>query len=385
MRRLLIFGLLVISVSILLGAIAVWGEDQSKNSIDRLIQKTKQDILAKKKKEKSVLGNLVKQQQELSHLEQNYGQIKAELRFAKNKLNITQRELQNLETNLDRLHHDQHAQEQLLNQRLVVVYKHGFQSYLEVLFNAGDYSEFVNRVEAVSFFIKSDLRLLEEIQTTKSMVESKQTMVVSKKKEYEQQYKKMTTLEEQVSLEQRKVSSKVIETKKELNRIQRDRAQLEKALEEYEETSREIEAAIQMREQKGLELGTGKMIWPVAKRGRISSTFGWRLHPVLRKKKYHNGQDIAVPSGTPVLAADSGVVLVSGWKGGYGYFVAIDHGGGISTCYGHNSRLLVKVGEKVIKGQTIALSGSTGLSTGPHLHFEVRKNGVPIDPLPFLP
>ncbi|HBF38949.1 MAG TPA: peptidase M23, partial [Firmicutes bacterium] len=132
-------------------------------------------------------------------------------------------------------------------------------------------------------------------------------------------------------------------------------------------------------------LGSGKMIWPVTGPIRITSPFGWRYHPILRTKKYHNGEDIAVSSGTPVHAADSGVVVVSGWEDGYGNYVAIDHGNGISTGYGHNSRLLVHQGERVTKGQIIAYSGSTGLSTGPHVHFEVRKNGVPIDPLPFLP
>jgi murein DD-endopeptidase MepM/ murein hydrolase activator NlpD len=94
--------------------------------------------------------------------------------------------------------------------------------------------------------------------------------------------------------------------------------------------------------------------------------------------------DIAVSIGTPVHAADAGVVIVSGWQGGYGNFVAIDHGNGLATCYGHNSQLLVKEGDKVSQGQVISLSGNTGLSTGPHVHFEVRRNGVPVDPMSFL-
>src|SRR5690606_1638468 len=124
---------------------------------------------------------------------------------------------------------------------------------------------------------------------------------------------------------------------------------------------------------------------PLAIKGRISSPFGERMHPILKEKRFHSGLDIAVPSGTDVLAADRGKVLISGWNAGYGYFIAIDHGNGISTAYAHNSRLLVKEGELVAQGQVIAKSGSTGLSTGPHLHFEVRKDGTPVDPVAYLP
>ncbi|MEO0539342.1 MAG: peptidoglycan DD-metalloendopeptidase family protein [Cyanobacteria bacterium P01_A01_bin.105] len=128
--------------------------------------------------------------------------------------------------------------------------------------------------------------------------------------------------------------------------------------------------------------GTGQMIFPTA--GRITSRFGTRTHPVLGYRRFHGGIDFGASTGTPVNAADSGRVIFSGWYGGYGNAVIIDHGGGITTLYGHNSRLLVSEGQTVQQGQAIAAVGSTGLSTGPHLHFEVRRNGNPVDPLGFL-
>lgn len=121
---------------------------------------------------------------------------------------------------------------------------------------------------------------------------------------------------------------------------------------------------------------TGIFSWPA--RGTITSRFGSRWG------EQHTGLDIAVPRGTAVKAADSGVVSFSGWNGGYGYCVIINHGNGYQTLYGHNSKLKVKVGQQVSKGQTIASSGSTGRSTGPHVHFEVRKNGVPVNPQKYL-
>lgn len=117
--------------------------------------------------------------------------------------------------------------------------------------------------------------------------------------------------------------------------------------------------------------------------GLITSPFGYRTHPIFGTVIYHSGIDIGVVSGTAVPAADSGTVIYSGWAGGYGYFVMIDHGDGIVSCYGHNEELLVQEGDKVSKGDVISLSGSTGYSTGPHLHFEVRQDGEPIDPTSF--
>lgn len=124
-------------------------------------------------------------------------------------------------------------------------------------------------------------------------------------------------------------------------------------------------------------------IWPV--RGVISSPFGPRIHPIYGIPSFHTGIDIAVPEGTAVRAAAGGVVTFSGWQEGFGLLVTIDHGNGYETYYGHLSKLLVTAGQSVSAGDVIALSGNTGLSTGPHLHFEVRYLGTPVDPRPLLP
>ena len=124
------------------------------------------------------------------------------------------------------------------------------------------------------------------------------------------------------------------------------------------------------------------MSWPV--KGRITSPFGYRIHPILKTKNLHTGLDIAASTGTPVVAANTGTVIKAGWNNSYGNLLMIDHGGGIVTLYAHNSSLLAKVGDVVSKGQTVAKIGSTGMSTGPHLHFEVRVNGQYKNPMDWL-
>jgi len=124
---------------------------------------------------------------------------------------------------------------------------------------------------------------------------------------------------------------------------------------------------------------SGRFQWPV--NGAVTSSFGYRTHPVLGTQRLHAGVDFGAASGTPIVAADTGTVVSAGWHGGYGNAVIVDHGGGVATLYGHQSRLAVGSGSRVSRGQVIGYVGSTGMSTGPHLHFELRINGVPTDPM----
>ncbi len=135
-----------------------------------------------------------------------------------------------------------------------------------------------------------------------------------------------------------------------------------------------------------LKLGASeanRFIWPL--RGRMSSPFGWRTHPIRGGRHFHSGLDVAVPEGTPVRASAAGEVTDAGWVGDYGILVIIDHGGGFSTYYAHLSQAVARPGQYVEQGQVIGLSGNTGLSTGPHLHFEIRRQGVPVNPEHYLP
>lgn len=357
-----------------------WAADQS--GVDKLIEQTKSALQQAKKREKSALTTLSKHQRELDKIQANLSRIDKQLQSARaraaaveTELGLAERELNELQSRLE----DQRA---MLCRRVSVLYRYGPISYLEIVLAAGSFVDLINRYELSAYFVRRDLKLIDEYRRSYREVQKKRREIQARQEELQARTAAISALQADAKKEQQRAATRVKSTQSEVALIQADRHRLEKALVEYERLSRELGSEVR-RKGSAAALGTGKMVWPVA--GRLSSSFGWRRHPVLKRKKFHNGQDIACPVGTPVLAADSGVVVISGWRGGYGYLVAIDHGRGLSTFYGHNSVLLVSEGDVVAKGQQIAKSGNTGLTTGPHLHFEVRINGEPVNPLPYLP
>jgi murein DD-endopeptidase MepM/ murein hydrolase activator NlpD len=186
---------------------------------------------------------------------------------------------------------------------------------------------------------------------------------------------------------QDKEKSKLLSLKKEL--FQKEKGIIEQRNEKMALLSNETnnETSYAQNAQENLSsrsrASSGGFIWPVV--GPITSGYGWRIHPIFKVPEFHTGIDIGVPYGTPILAAKSGVVTYSGWGTGYGNLVILDNGSGIETRYSHASRLVAYVGERVKQGQVIAYVGSTGWSTGPHLFFEIRINGKPVNPLNYLP
>lgn len=212
--------------------------------------------------------------------------------------------------------------------------------------------------------------------------------VIAQKQQIELTKNKIALLNQQLVTQKAGYESQAKFQEQLVNRLNTNQQALEAAEEQLERDSQSIALLIQRRlaERPGpgsvVVLGTGLMSYPSV--GPITSTFGWRVHPILGYNKFHSGVDFGAGYGTPIRAADTGTVIFAGWYGGYGNAVAIDHGKGIVTLYGHASQLYVQAGQVVQRGQAIAAVGSTGLSTGPHLHFEVRHNSYPVDPLAYL-
>lgn len=372
------FMFLLLFCALSLGASAGRAEEDIQKKIDQ----TKKKLTQTKVKEKSVLGKLLSNQKELDKVSTNLSKLTSRVGDAERRIKSTKSELGKAEEDLVEVRSEISGEEEVLNQRLVAIYKYGYQSYLEVLFQAKNFGEFITRFELVGNFVNNDLQLLKKLQGQLAEIEDKKKLISEKQSELEQEKKVYSRLHLQTKSLQQKWLEKVADQQEELAAIQNDRRKLEAALDELERLSKSMESQIRDIQNKNRGngiVGTGQMIWPVS--GRVTSYFGYRMHPILKKRKYHSGIDIAAPSGTPIIAADTGEIIFCGSNGGYGKMITIDHGNGISTVYAHCSALLVELNQKVEKGQRIALVGSTGLSTGPHCHFEVRKNGVPFDPM----
>lgn len=269
------------------------------------------------------------------------------------------------------------------------IYMHGQLNYLDVVIGAKDFNDFANRVELLRRVISSDMSLISSIKEERSRIAAAKA-VLEEERAHQQQ------LQADAAAKQAEIEKTKAEQQALLEKAQSDKATAEAALAELEATSQSIGAMLRQRQADRAAAasaggtadsfqavsGSGVFIWPV--NGPITSPFGYRNHPIFGRAIFHSGIDIGVDEGTPVHAADAGVVVEADWLGGYGNAVIIDHGNGLSTVYGHNSSLAVSAGQSVAKGEVIAYAGSTGNSTGPHVHFEVRSGGEPVDPMGYL-
>jgi murein DD-endopeptidase MepM/ murein hydrolase activator NlpD len=380
-KRQIIALLLVLCMLLSLSSFG-WAADD----LERKINTTNRKIQQLKHKENNVLGKLVQTQEEMDQLSSNLFKINNRVGTTQKKMRVINSQLDKTRFDIAKVRGSIDEHKDLLNRRLISIYKYGYQSYLEVLFQANHFSEFISRFEMVGNFVSKDLQMLRTLQQQHNLIANKKMKISQYQDELERQRRVYDRLKSQAEKKHKTLRVKVNVQKRELTSIQTNREKLEAALDEMEELSRSMESEIRDIQSKSQTvLGSGKYIWPtdpICK--RISSGFGSRFHPILKKYRYHSGVDIAAPKGTPIVATDNGVVIFSGYKGGYGKTVMIDHGLGYSSVYGHTSVLLVTNGQEVTQGQRIALVGSTGLSTGPHLHFEIRKNGIPQNPLKYL-
>lgn len=242
-------------------------------------------------------------------------------------------------------------------------------------------NQFLSRRYQLKRVYEADQKQLVGLKTQAEGINNQKTQIEGQKNQ-------IALLREQLLSRRQTFKSQTEVHQKLLTRLNTNRRALEAAEDQLAQDSQNLTAWIQYRQalrtQQGgvVAYGTGQMGYP--SRGPITSPFGWRLHPVLGSSRFHAGTDFGAEYGTPIHASDRGTILFAGWYGGYGNAVVIDHGKGLTTLYGHASQIYVSAGQVVQRGQAIAAVGSSGLSTGPHLHFEVRQNGQPVDPLAFL-
>lgn len=318
----------------------------------------------------------------IQELDDKIRQAEKEIEEMTEKLQTLETKVEQTSKDLEKVQKNYEQNKELMEDRLVVMYECGDISYLDLLLHSSNLIEFLSNYYIIEEIIRSDSELLESIEQEKNEIETK-------KKQLEEEKAELKLLK--VKQEQTKIimqNNKTVQ-QNQIDSLTDSEKELQQKLQEYKDEEERIENLIKIASQDYTYSGEytgGVMAWPVAKSGTyITSNYGIREHPVQGITKFHTGIDIGNAGfGAPIIAAADGVVSMASYYGGYGNCVMINHGNGVSTLYGHGQKILTTVGATVKKGDLIMEVGSTGVSTGPHLHFEVRINGSHVNPLPYL-
>lgn len=342
---------------------------KQKKAVDKQIS----NLAKQKKSEKKKLESAKNQIEELVSAQTKE---KKEYKEVIAKIDEINKGITDLDKAIEDSEEEYNEKMELLKVRLRVMYENSDYTYIDTLAEANNVVDFLERFEIIAAVSKKDKEIIESIKEAKTDIE----------------FKKQAATDEKA-----KVQAVADESLKTINKLNASRANVDEEIKNINSRLDELEDQedkllsqsnalvdqIKSLQSKGKYAG-GIMKWPCPSSSKISSYYGNRLHPILKKYKMHTGIDISANQGASIVAANKGTVMMAGWQGGYGNAVVIDHGGGITTLYAHCSKLLVRKGETVKAGQTIAKVGSTGMSTGPHLHFEVRKNGSTTDPVRYV-
>lgn len=339
--------------------------------VERDLKEIRYKIHVTKARQRTVLYELERTEQKLEEAQTGLARNKVKLLEAQSDLNETNRRLEQTKRQLAR-------RRELFQRRVIGMYEGENLTYLNVVLGASDMWTFLTRAYYLQRMLESDTQLISDIKADLAAIERYKARQARRVQE-------IGSLQARLVSERNRVLGLADEKRTQLERIERSRELYEEAYEEMLAESRRIEEQIRRIQSapsgRGRYAGVYRGGLGLPCGGRISSSFGYRRHPITGVYKLHTGVDIAAPTGTQIHAAGDGRVILAGWYGAYGFAVVIDHGGGVSTLYGHCSSLLVRVGENVRKGSVIACVGSTGLSTGPHCHYEKRIDGKPVNPL----
>ncbi len=340
-------------------------------TVHEQIQSVKSKLAAARRKERAARTKYYSTQRQLNDTRVNLGETR-------NRLIRSRRDLRSISSDLRTMEARLQEKRLALTERLTDAYKSPPSSYLVALVTSQDSWSAMTRTKMIQQIVESDKSLLEDIRASRDEIQRR-------KQAHERKVAQINSLQTELSGQEQMEKQLAWSQKAQYDSIRKDRVSYERHLDELIRESNRIASMIRRMQEtpegrkRMAETFKGGFIRPVG--GRVTSPFGMRYHPILHKTKLHTGVDLSCSTGTPVKAAAAGTVIISGWMNAYGYTVVIDHGGGVSTLYGHCSRLSVGVGQEVSQGQVIAKSGSTGWSTGPHLHWEVRRNGKPVNPL----
>lgn len=353
----------------------------------------KQEINEIERQKEEIEANLSQERKNIQQLDGDIAEAEYNLTKVQNELRILEKEIVELQEELEQKQKEYDKKYEQACKRVVAQYKRGKISFLDVLLNSSSLTDFLSRYYQMNKVLELDERFLNELEEEKQRIENDKTLLEGKKAKVEEEKK-------QVQIQKNILSNKKADKQKLVSQLNEEDAKLQ------EEIDRQLAIYAAKEEEfrkAAIAAGTGgtysgSLAWPCPGYSRISSYFGSRNSPLAGGSSYHKGVDMAASKGTAILAADSGKVIAvyngcthnygksksCGCGSGFGNYLMINHGGGLVTVYGHCTSINVGLGQTVSKGQTIATVGSTGASTGNHLHFAVLVNGSYVNPAPYI-
>ncbi len=393
------------SVPLVANAAEVDEDEEKKEALEN----SKQDLQNARDERRSMQGTLsdikkqqVKLEEAKNDLSEYVVELDGQLIFIQGtlaeldiKIAEKEQEIVQIEQQLKEARENEVDQYEAMEQRIRFMYERGNSAYISLILEAENFSEMLNKAEYIEEISNYDREMLKEYQETKEAI-------VFLKEQLEKEEEMLQSAQEEAAKKEGEMSDLIDQKEKQIENYETDINNKEKAIKEYEAeiaaqnaTIAALEAQIAQTERELADVsgndvgetpfyGGGTFCWPAPSYTRISDDYGNRIHPTLGVQQFHNGIDMAAPNGSPILAAESGTVVAATYNSSMGNYIMINHGNGLYTIYMHASALYVSTGQKVTRGQKIAAVGSTGRSTGPHLHFSVRQNGSYVNPRNFL-
>ncbi|MEX0875403.1 MAG: peptidoglycan DD-metalloendopeptidase family protein [Actinomycetota bacterium] len=373
------------------------GQPQTPDDIDRRLEEIQRLQAELERREGSVRRQISVSgarrdalTKELSELQAIVDQVQARVNAAEGELNEIQRSLDRNTEALNRAKADLDARVGALRARAAHIYKHGPSSVFELVVGAAGFGDFLRRFAYTLNVTNADNERVAQIRVEKARI-SKERAVIEELREkaarqlavVEKERNRAASVAGRVAANRQAAVGDLQGSFQQLGNIQQQKERYERETAELQAESAAIAAFLRGRGSGPATVSPRGMVWPTS--GKVTSGFGWRTHPIFGTRRFHAGIDIGAPSGQAVVAAGSGKVVFAGPKSGYGNTVIVDHGGGIATLYGHLSSIAAGQGATVVRGGRVAAVGCTGYCTGPHLHFEVRVNGDPVNPAGWLP
>lgn len=369
-------------IALLLAGLLVLGQFQgivfAEESLEQKLERLQNEAYEQQLKTEKAQEKVDTVSEQLRRIQADVDEAENEYRRVQKDLDETDKKILENKALLVATEQKLASKNKFLRRRIREIYIHGRLNFVDVLFGAKSFSDFMTRMDLFKRIIKYDFDLIQQVIKDRAVI-------VAANNELEKSRIKQEELVAEADKQLAVLMTKKADKDRLLEKVVYDRDTAEQFYQELLAASQEVEMLIRQKTtgEGPRPSGTGSMTWPIY--GEITSDFGWREHPIYGDSRFHSGLDISGDYGEPVCAAADGVCIYSDWISGYGYAIILDHGGGVSTLYGHNEELVVDEGQYVKRGDIIALCGSTGNSTGPHCHFEVREDGEPVSPYSYLP